>query len=118
MVEDINCQETERPAHSLPEYFVTLILSQNMDLFGSPDPTSSQLEQIACIEADVLVSESESENDYFPFHSPDPTLSQLETIGRLEDEMTASTSKQQGGGQQVEVSKTYFSHEQISPTFS
>ena len=78
-----------------------------MDLFGSPDPTSSQLEQIACIEADVLVSESESENDYFPFHSPDPTLSQLETIGRLEDEMTASTSKQQGGGQQVEVSKTF-----------
>ena len=74
--------------------------------FGSPDPTSSQLEEIDRVAVDALVSCDDSENEYFPFHSPDPTPSQLATLENLEDALTASSSAQQrgeGGGQEQPI---------------
>ena len=66
--------------------------------FGSPDPTSSQLEEIDRVAVTALVPCDDAENEYFPFHSPDPTPSQLATVEYLEDGSTASTSAQQRGG--------------------
>ena len=79
--------------------------------FGSPDPTSSQLEEIAQVEINAHLLDGETDDDYAPFGSPDPTPSQLGVIARMEDELTASTSNsgQQGGGQLEEVRiKTLF----------
>ncbi|XP_022084423.1 zinc finger protein 574-like [Acanthaster planci] len=67
-------------------------MSQDAFRCASPDPTASQLQQIARMEEEAWFSEC----------LPDPTSSQLQTIAAMEDDLMAGTSAQGGGQMKAE----------------